>query len=212
MHSKKVLISAVIFSGSIGLAANSVFAQAGSGAGGSAPGTAVPGQSAPIRPESGTMPRETQPTIPGQAAPHSPGKSDQVFPGQQGVPGVPGQDRIIPGQQGTIPERVERPGGVKPDHGIASASPDTVKKAKEALKAQGHNPGTIDGNMDSRTQQALRDFQQANKLPVTGVLDQPTAAKLGVTLNSGSSTPQKGQDRIAPHGSDSSIPGKRAVE
>jgi peptidoglycan hydrolase-like protein with peptidoglycan-binding domain len=95
---------------------------------------------------------------------------------------------------------------------MASASPDDVKKAKEALKAQGHNPGNIDGNMDSRTQQALRDFQQANKLPVTGVLDQQTAAKLGVTLNSDSSTPQKGQDRTAPQGSDSAIPGKRAVQ
>jgi hypothetical protein len=210
MDRKKKMISAVIFSGSIAIA-NSVYAQAGS-PGGSAPGSAAPGQSAPSRPESGTMPREIQPTIPGQVAPNSPGKSDQVFPGQQGVPGVPGQDRIIPGQQGTIPERVERPGGVNPDRGLASVSPDDVRKAKEALKAQGHNPGTIDGNMDSRTQQALRDFQQANKLPVTGVLDPQTAAKLGVNLNSGSATPQKGQDRIAPQGSDSSAPGKRAVQ
>jgi carboxyl-terminal processing protease len=95
---------------------------------------------------------------------------------------------------------------------MASASPEDVKRAKEALRAQGHNPGSIDGNMDSRTQQALRDFQRANKLPVTGVLDQQTAAKLGVTVNSGSSTPQKGQDRVAPQGGDSSVPGKRAVE
>jgi peptidoglycan hydrolase-like protein with peptidoglycan-binding domain len=95
---------------------------------------------------------------------------------------------------------------------MAAASSDDIKKAKEALKAQGHNPGTIDGNMDSRTRQALRDFQQASKLPVTGVLDQQTAAKLGVTLNSGSSTPQKGQERVTPEGSNTSVPGKRAVE
>ena len=101
---------------------------------------------------------------------------------------------------------------MNPDRGMAAASSDDIKKAKEALKAQGHNPGTIDGNMDSRTQQALRDFQQANKLPVTGILDQQTAAKLGVTLNSGSSTPQKGQERVTPERSNSSVPGKRAVE
>jgi carboxyl-terminal processing protease len=118
----------------------------------------------------------------------------------------------MPGQQGTIPERVEGPQGGNQDRGLARASADDVKKAKEALKAQGHNPGTIDGNMDDRTQQALRDFQQANKLPVTGVLDQQTAAKLGVTLNSGSSTPQRGRDSVAPESGKSSIPGQRPVE
>ena len=61
-------------------------------------------------------------------------------------------------------------------------SSDDIKKAKEALKAKGLNPGPIDGTLDIKTQQALRDFQKANKLPVTGVLDAQTAEKLGVTL------------------------------
>ena len=60
-------------------------------------------------------------------------------------------------------------------------SSDDIKKAKEALKAKGLNPGPIDGTLDNKTQQALRDFQKANKLPVTGVLDAQTAEKLGVT-------------------------------
>jgi peptidoglycan hydrolase-like protein with peptidoglycan-binding domain len=128
------------------------------------------------------------------------------------MPGIAGQtDQIMPGQQGTIPERVEGPRGSQ-ERGSLTASADDVKKAKEALKAQGHNPGTIDGNMDDRTQQALRDFQQANKLPVTGMLDQQTAAKLGLTLKSGSSTPQRGRDGVSPQGDKSPIPGRRAVE
>jgi peptidoglycan hydrolase-like protein with peptidoglycan-binding domain len=89
----------------------------------------------------------------------------------------------MPGQPGTIPERVERPSAG--DKGMVVSS-DDIKKAKEALKAKGLNPGPIDGTLDSKTQQALRDFQKANKLPVTGVLDAQTAEKLGVTMEKGS--------------------------
>lgn len=62
------------------------------------------------------------------------------------------------------------------------ASAEDIMKAKDALRAKGLNPGPMDGTMDSETQQALRQFQQSNKLPVTGMLDAQTAAKLGITL------------------------------
>jgi peptidoglycan hydrolase-like protein with peptidoglycan-binding domain len=62
-------------------------------------------------------------------------------------------------------------------------STEHIKKAQEALKAKGLNPGS-DGKMDEKTQQALRDFQKVNNLPATGVLDAQTAAKLGVTIDS----------------------------
>jgi peptidoglycan hydrolase-like protein with peptidoglycan-binding domain len=66
---------------------------------------------------------------------------------------------------------------------------DHIKKAQDALKAKGLNPGT-GGRMDPQTQQALREFQKANDLPATGVLDEKTAAKLGVTMSTqGSSMP-----------------------
>jgi carboxyl-terminal processing protease len=68
-------------------------------------------------------------------------------------------------------------------------SSDQIKKAQQALKAKGLNPGT-DGKMDARTQQALRDFQKDNNLPATGVLDEKTAEKLGVERGSGKSMPQ----------------------
>jgi Putative peptidoglycan binding domain len=123
-----------------------------------APGSGQPGPS--------PQPRQTQPTI----------------PGQPGGPGLP-QTEPMPGQQGTIPERVERPSAG--DKGMVVSS-DDIKKAKEALKAKGLNPGPIDGTLDIKTQQALRDFQKANKLPVTGVLDAQTAEKLGVSTGKGS--------------------------
>jgi peptidoglycan hydrolase-like protein with peptidoglycan-binding domain len=69
---------------------------------------------------------------------------------------------------------------------MAGVSADDIKKAKEALKAKGLTPGPINGVLDGKTQQALRDFQKANKLPVTGVLDPQTAEKLGVNLEKGS--------------------------
>jgi carboxyl-terminal processing protease len=86
---------------------------------------------------------------------------------------------------------------------MAGVTADDIKKAKEALKAKGLTPGPIDGILDGKTQQALRDFQKANKLPVTGDLDQQTAEKLGVTLGGEKgSSPQRGKDSSIPRGSD----------
>ena len=64
------------------------------------------------------------------------------------------------------------------------AAAEDIMKAKDALRAKGLNPGPMDGTMDKQTQEALRQFQQSNKLPVTGMLDAQTAAKLGITLGS----------------------------
>jgi peptidoglycan hydrolase-like protein with peptidoglycan-binding domain len=106
-----------------------------------------------------------------------------------------------PGQ--TIPEKIE-PKASEPKGGSAapkagqSADPkagqtagmrtEDIKKVEEALKAKGHDPGPVDGVMDSKTQAALRAFQKANNLAETGVLDSQTAAKLGVQVGTGAST------------------------
>ncbi len=169
MKRKKQILSAVILSGSVGLGANSLFAQG-------APGSGQPGPT--------SQPRQTQPTIPGQPS-----------------PGLP-QAEPMPGQPGTIPERVERPSAG--DKGMVVSS-DDIKKAKEALKAKGLNPGPIDGTLDSKTQQALRDFQKVNKLPVTGVLDAQTAEKLGVSTGK-SAMPERAPGSSIPK--DSPMPTK----
>ena len=56
-----------------------------------------------------------------------------------------------------------------------------VRKAQQALKEKGFDPGPVDGMMGPRTQQAIKQFQesQANLKP-TGKLDQQTLAALGV--------------------------------
>ena len=54
-----------------------------------------------------------------------------------------------------------------------------VEHAQQALKDAGHDPGSIDGVMGARTSAALKAYQQKQGLPVTGQLDDATAAKLG---------------------------------
>ena len=156
MKRKNQILSAVILSGSVGLGAQSIFAQGAPGGGQTGPTTRNRGQHNRLYP--GNRRRVFQTTDP------------------------------MPGQPGTIPERVQRPGAG--DKGMAAVTADDIKKAKEALKAKGLNPGPIDGILDGKTQQALRDFQKANKLPVTGVLDPQTAEKLGVTLGNKGSIPR----------------------
>ena len=118
-----------------------------------------PGRRLPPQPDPG-VPREVEPTIPGKPA-----------------PGLP-QREPFPGRPGTIPERTQVPSMAPEDMVI---TPSHVSKAQDALKANGLNPGT-GGKMDPATQQALQEFQKKNNLPATGVLDEKTAAKLGVNL------------------------------
>jgi peptidoglycan hydrolase-like protein with peptidoglycan-binding domain len=111
---------------------------------------------------------------------------------------------ILFGSLGLIVQSVsaqERPTSGIQSQGMTNISADDIMKAKEVLKAKGLNPGPIDGTLDSKTQQALREFQQANKLPVTGTLDQQTAKKLGITIGGSgqkSSTQPRGQDTSVP--------------
>ena len=56
-----------------------------------------------------------------------------------------------------------------------------VRAAQQALKDKGHDPGPIDGKMGPRTSAALKDYQKAEGMKVTGRLDTETSAKLGVS-------------------------------
>ncbi len=125
------------------------------------------------------MPQQTQPTIPGQPA-----------------PGLPPTEPL-PGQRGTIPERMEAPDAGSQREMVISS--DDIRKAQEALKAKGKDPGAVSGRMHAKTQEALREFQKENNLPVTGVLDKKTADKLGVTLTGDeASKPQQRQQGAKP--------------
>jgi hypothetical protein len=161
MKKRNEILTAALLSASVGLGAQSLFAQSSPGSGSSMPGGQE--RSGPTSPSG----PDTSPTIPGQPA-----------------PGVP-PTGPIPGQRGTIPEKMGPDAG---SQGMVVTS-DHIKKAQDALKAKGLNPGT-GGKLDPQTQQALREFQKGNDLPATEVLDEKTAAKLGVTMSTqGRSTP-----------------------
>jgi peptidoglycan hydrolase-like protein with peptidoglycan-binding domain len=55
-----------------------------------------------------------------------------------------------------------------------------IENVQEALEQKGYDPGPIDGTMEAQTRQAIRSFQQANNLEVTGVVDAETARLLEV--------------------------------
>jgi len=51
---------------------------------------------------------------------------------------------------------------------------DMIQQAQTQLKLAGFDPGRMDGVFDARTSQAVRQYQVANALPVSGLLDGPT--------------------------------------
>jgi peptidoglycan hydrolase-like protein with peptidoglycan-binding domain len=51
---------------------------------------------------------------------------------------------------------------------------DMIQLAQTTLKSAGYNPGRTDGVFDAQTATAVRKYQAANGLPVSGLLDEPT--------------------------------------
>jgi len=60
-----------------------------------------------------------------------------------------------------------------------------IKQAQQALKDKGYDPGAVDGVMGARTKEAIKSFQNASSLQVTGTLDAATAQQLGVSSGNG---------------------------
>jgi len=66
-----------------------------------------------------------------------------------------------------------------------------VREAQEKLQSAGAYKGKIDGLAGPQTAAAVKEFQQKNGLKQTGMLDDQTMAKLGVSeTGSGSSMPK----------------------
>jgi osmotically-inducible protein OsmY len=66
-------------------------------------------------------------------------------------------------------------------HGESKAPrPARVMAMQQALRDKGYDPGPIDGVMGSKTASALKKYQQAENLNVTGQMDAKTAAKLKI--------------------------------
>jgi len=61
-----------------------------------------------------------------------------------------------------------------------SASTAQVRAVQSRLKARGYHSGSVDGIMGPQTVTALRRYQAANGLSVTGRVDEATRRSLGV--------------------------------
>jgi peptidoglycan hydrolase-like protein with peptidoglycan-binding domain len=51
---------------------------------------------------------------------------------------------------------------------------DMIQQAQLQLKTAGFDPGRADGIFDEKTSAAVRKYQAANGIPVSGLLDEPT--------------------------------------
>ena len=71
--------------------------------------------------------------------------------------------------------------------GQATAKVDEkgIHRIQEKLNQLGYNPGPIDGIWGPKTQQAIKKFQQDNRLPVTGKLDDDSRRQLMHIANGG---------------------------
>jgi hypothetical protein len=63
---------------------------------------------------------------------------------------------------------------------------DMIQLAQSQLKVAGYDPGRVDGIFDQRTSDALRRYQAAKGLPVSGLLDEPTRRDLWAGYQDGS--------------------------
>ncbi|MET0500294.1 MAG: peptidoglycan-binding domain-containing protein [Candidatus Binatia bacterium] len=120
---------------------------------------------------------------------------------------APGETRK-PSPSQTQPGRDQNiPGGTQ--LGTPELSQSQMKSVEEALQAKGYKVGKVDGITDNDTRAAIRAFQKDKGTSITGMVDQQTAAELGVTINSKSGG-DRGASRNEPvkqkSGDDQSLP------
>jgi peptidoglycan hydrolase-like protein with peptidoglycan-binding domain len=86
--------------------------------------------------------------------------------------------------QGRHSPDLARPGAAAPAQwGHAGMTQQEIQEVQHVLRARGYRPGDIPSLTDANTQEAIRNFQRDNNIPVTGTLDQRTTALLGVGPN-----------------------------
>jgi len=64
----------------------------------------------------------------------------------------------------------------------ARMSKDDMRMVQQSLKAQGFDPGSINGEYNSQTKAALRDYQKQHNLDASGAVDGRTLDSLGVVV------------------------------
>jgi hypothetical protein len=94
----------------------------------------------------------------------------------------------MPGHPTTAPSSTATPGsGSVPGGDVLAEDTETVRHAQKQLQTAGFSAGPANGIMDEQTRNAIRQFQQAKGLNVTGALDTETRAAL--QAGAGTQTP-----------------------
>ena len=62
---------------------------------------------------------------------------------------------------------------------------DQIQQVQERLKAEGVDPGPVDGVMSPQTEAALRQYQQKQGLAVSGAVDEATLRQLQIRIAPG---------------------------
>lgn len=119
--------------------------------------------------------RDLAATRPGVGAPATAPRKDGTVQQQDQLAQQPQQDRgdgIL--GMGRDDQRDRQP--------IAAAQlrPEQIREVQQHLNKEGFHAGPVDGKWDERTQSAVRNFQQAKGLQVTGQLDERTLDELGL--------------------------------
>lgn len=65
---------------------------------------------------------------------------------------------------------------------VFRASKEQITQAQTMLKQKGHYSGDASGKLDDPTRDAIRKFQEAEKIRATGTLNRITLEKMGVAL------------------------------
>jgi peptidoglycan hydrolase-like protein with peptidoglycan-binding domain len=94
---------------------------------------------------------------------------------------VSAQTKSDQAPSGTVVDK-EHPNSneVQPAPKQVRLTPDVVRAAQQSLNDKGYNSGTPDGKMGPVTRGAVRKYQQAEGLKVTGALDESTLTHLNV--------------------------------
>ncbi|HEX7228231.1 MAG TPA: peptidoglycan-binding domain-containing protein, partial [Candidatus Binatia bacterium] len=169
MQRKLLILSGIIFSGTIALNGNLVFSQTKGGSG--TPGAA--GQES-----------SDKPTSKGSGASSAPSSSQDRGGSATGSGsasgGSAGSSDAGSSGSGSAMRSGGSASGASSARGMSGQSSENIKQVQEALKDKGHDPGPVDGVMGPKTQQALRAFQKESGMQATGRLDDKTASALGV--------------------------------
>lgn len=94
-----------------------------------------------------------------------------------GIGGVIISDAIRRGQQ-RAPRRARSQVRAGSGGGDVEASESEIETVQRALQHLGFDPGSIDGEIGSRTRSAIRAYQESVGLPVTGTLTAPVKERL----------------------------------